>query len=155
MTLNEYQEKAKVTDCRDKSIKMICNGFGLIGELEELNEVPLQDYKGAIKESGDVLWYCSSIATYLNLKLEDIYKMNSTGSDINRPIAEVFKKVYRDKDGEFDEKDKEEIAIFISYVINWELPNGEKNLKEVMQTNIDKLYSRKERGVIKGNGNDR
>jgi len=153
MTLNQYQELAKGTDCRDEKIKMICNGFGLIGELEEYKECSLEDKKNIIKESGDVMWYCSSICSCLGADLQEV--CNKEIKEIDRPIAEVFKKAFRDNKGVFDKKYKEDILTYVNYVINWILPFGTKNLEEIMQANIDKLYSRKQRGVIKGDGDNR
>lgn len=155
MTLNQYQELAKGTDCRDEKIKMICNGFGLVGELEEYKNTDSDDLENVMKEAGDVMWYCASICNCLDVDLQDICGIGVNSGSLNKPIAEVFKKVYRDNEGIFNNWYKDYILNYINWVIMWNLPYGEENLSEIMQKNIDKLYSRKERGVIKGNGDNR
>lgn len=155
MTLKEYQEKAKVTDIRDNSIKMICNGFGLIGEQEELIESVQKFDKESTeidKEYGDILWYASSICSYFDTSLESVIKGHLEQVDLNKPIAEVFKKVYRDKQGKFDEKD---IAFILTYIYEIFEDIDIEKIEHYAELNIEKLYSRKERGVISGNGNNR
>lgn len=73
-------------------------------------------------------------------------------------VAEKVKKVLRDKGGIFDEETKKQILLEISdtlWYINALANDLGYNLEEVMLANIDKLESRKERGVIHGNGDNR
>ena len=73
-------------------------------------------------------------------------------------FCEKLKKIYRDKDGVFNEFDliemKKEMGDILWYLstICTEL---NFNLDEVAEGNIKKLLSRKERGVINGNGDNR
>jgi len=152
LKLRKYQNEATVTDIRANSIKMICNGFGLIGELEEL-EREVQRFHGEdiIKELGDVLWYCASICTYLSLDLQDIYESNFE-TELSMPLAEIFKKVYRDKKGVFDETDKKYIKAYIRDAI---CGISEDDMDNITNMNIAKLNSRQQRGVIGGNGSNR
>lgn len=68
-----------------------------------------------------------------------------------------IKKVFRDKDGNFDSakddisKELGDVLWYIAQVAN-EL---DINLDDVAQANIDKLFSRKERGVLQGSGDNR
>jgi NTP pyrophosphatase (non-canonical NTP hydrolase) len=73
-------------------------------------------------------------------------------------IANTIKKIMRDDDGTItDEKRKEvkkELGDVLWYVACTATEMG-LNLDEVAQANLDKLASRKERGTLHGNGNDR
>lgn len=73
-------------------------------------------------------------------------------------IAEKVKKIIRDKDGVFSDEDKKQIGHEIGDVL-WYLAvlAHELNLdfEDLAQANLDKLQSRKERGVIGGSGDNR
>ena len=159
MTLNEYQIEAAKTDIRDESIKMICNGFGLLGELEELKTCYTQQ---ELKEAGDVLWYCASICSCFNVGLQDVYdsvdfvdsQLDFVDSQQERPLGEIFKKVYRDDNGTFTLKIQKEILTLIGNTIVNYLENF-GDLEEIMKLNIEKLQNRKHRGAIQGDGDNR
>jgi NTP pyrophosphatase (non-canonical NTP hydrolase) len=73
-------------------------------------------------------------------------------------IAEKVKKIIRDKSGVVSEQDKTELAHEIGDVL-WYLAVLSHQLgvpfEEVAQHNIDKLKSRKTRGVLGGSGDNR
>lgn len=73
-------------------------------------------------------------------------------------VAEKVKKVIRDSDGEFTPEKiqelKKEIGDVLWYVSALCTDLG-LDMGEVAQANIDKLFSRKDRGVIHGNGDNR
>lgn len=73
-------------------------------------------------------------------------------------VADKIKKVYRDHSGEFSEEQRKAIALELSDVM-WYCAALAKDLgyslDEIGQMNIAKLASRKERGVISGNGDYR
>jgi len=73
-------------------------------------------------------------------------------------VAGKIKKLYRDRNGEYDEEYKKEIAKELGDVL-WYLSALCRKfgiqLEDIAQGNIDKLYSRMERDQIKGNGNNR
>lgn len=73
-------------------------------------------------------------------------------------IAEKVKKIIRDKNGEFTSKDKTEIAKEIGDVL-WYLATLAEQLgvsfDDIASTNLAKLKSRAERGVIGGSGDNR
>ena len=73
-------------------------------------------------------------------------------------VAGKVKKIFRDKNGEIAEADREALKQELGDVL-WYLTQicTELNLtlEEVAQANIDKLFSRLERGQIKGNGDYR
>ena len=73
-------------------------------------------------------------------------------------VAEKVKKLIRDGDGVLTDPDREKIALELSdvmwyaAVLAFEL---DYTLEEIMQMNLDKLASRKERGVLSGSGDSR
>ncbi|MEM9951354.1 MAG: nucleoside triphosphate pyrophosphohydrolase family protein [Chloroflexota bacterium] len=73
-------------------------------------------------------------------------------------FAGKIKKIFRDKDGEFSQEDKEALKSELGDVL-WYLTqictNLDLTLEEVAEANLDKLFSRLERGVIGGSGDER
>mgnify|MGYP001084349361 CR=1 FL=1 len=73
-------------------------------------------------------------------------------------IAEKVKKVIRDNKGIFDDKNKLEIIKELGDVL-WYLSNLSSelgfSLEDVARVNLEKLKSRKNRGKIKGSGDNR
>jgi NTP pyrophosphatase (non-canonical NTP hydrolase) len=73
-------------------------------------------------------------------------------------VAEKVKKIIRDKNGEISQADKEELAKELGDVL-WYLAVMAKelgvSLDTIAQQNIDKLQSRKARGVLGGSGDNR
>lgn len=73
-------------------------------------------------------------------------------------VSEKFKKIIRDKNGVITDDDKKEIAKEMGDVL-WYLSQICTELgitfEEVADMNIEKLKSRKERGAIHGNGDNR
>jgi NTP pyrophosphatase (non-canonical NTP hydrolase) len=73
-------------------------------------------------------------------------------------VAEKVKKLIRDGDGILTDPDREKIALEVSdicwylAVLAYEL---DYSLEEIFQMNLDKLASRKARGVISGSGDNR
>lgn len=73
-------------------------------------------------------------------------------------IAEKIKKVIRDKNGLVDQQTKEEVAKELGDVL-WYISTLATelglNLEKIATQNIEKLYSRKKRGKLKGSGDNR
>ena len=73
-------------------------------------------------------------------------------------VAEKIKKVLRDKNGIIDQQTKEEIEKELGDVL-WYVSQISTelglSLDEIADKNIKKLFSRKERGVLHGNGDNR
>jgi len=73
-------------------------------------------------------------------------------------VIEKIKKIVRDKNYKIDNETREKIAKEIGDVL-WYIAQlcTELNLdmEEIAQKNLDKLFSRKERGVLHGDGDDR
>ncbi len=73
-------------------------------------------------------------------------------------VAEKIKKVIRDKNGIIDEETKEKIAKELGDVL-WYVAQLCTELglsmEKVARKNLEKLFSRKERGVLHGEGDER
>jgi len=73
-------------------------------------------------------------------------------------VAEKVKKIIRDKQGVINEDDKEELAKEIGDVL-WYLAVFANDLgysfDEIAEKNLNKLQSRKNRGVLRGEGDNR
>ena len=73
-------------------------------------------------------------------------------------VAGKIKKVFRDKDGQINEQTQSALKAELGDVL-WYLAQVctelDLSLDEVAEYNIDKLYSRLERGTIRGDGDDR
>lgn len=73
-------------------------------------------------------------------------------------VLEKIKKLVRNKNGQHDEADREAISAELGDVL-WYIAQlateFDLNLDQVAEKNITKLFSRLERGVIKGAGDQR
>ena len=129
-------------------------------------------------ELGDVLWYLAELATTIGLDLSDAANsqlLAETDKPVNgsviwlrgwlyglmcraADISEILKKAVRDHDGRLSE-DRQKLVVLrindtleklqrVAGVFGW-------SLDEVAEANLAKLASRKERGVIQGEGSDR
>ena len=73
-------------------------------------------------------------------------------------VAEKFKKIIRDKDGKATDEDKKELAKELGDVLWYVNSVGIYlgfSLEEIAQANLDKVLSRKDRGVTRGSGDNR
>lgn len=73
-------------------------------------------------------------------------------------VAEKFKKIVRDKDGKLSPQDKQELLKELGdilWYVNAVSSLLGSSLAEVAENNLDKVLSRKERGVTKGSGDNR
>lgn len=73
-------------------------------------------------------------------------------------IAEKVKKIIRDKNGKVSPEDKKELAKEIGDVLWYLAVLAEDlgvSLEDIAQQNLDKLQSRKQRGVLGGSGDNR
>jgi len=73
-------------------------------------------------------------------------------------VAEKFKKLIRDKDGKISEEDRQEILKELGDIL-WYVNSVSRllgsTLEEVAAKNLDKVLSRKDRGVTRGSGDNR
>lgn len=79
-------------------------------------------------------------------------------ADESGEVLGKFKKLLRDKKGVLTDEDRKEIAKEIGDVL-WYVSSVSHllgySLQEVAQMNLDKLSSRKDRGVLHGSGDNR
>lgn len=175
MNLTEYQKLSRTTasypvDCVTYPI------LGLCGEIGESYEKILTSHNSdeIHKELGDVMWYIAQITTEIKEDLQTLFNLsistNTLGTDYEfirdrdmciiyaSKIAEVGKKIIRDNDGILDDDRKTRIKtnlIPLIYHFNKWISMQHGNMEDVCQINIDKLFSRKERGAIQGDGDNR
>lgn len=159
MNFDDYQKFAPSTAVfpdhgTGSSMELAYLGLGLMGEFQEWSEAP-----GDIKELGDIIWYVALICVFYNWDMT--YLWHGQRHCQHKPnLAEALKKAIRDnKDAS---KVVEDYIIWVFARIFTYLISIGKNYDEVtelvheaMQVNHDKLSSRQERGVLKGDGNDR
>jgi len=73
-------------------------------------------------------------------------------------VLETIKKIFRDGDGEINEETRKKLEKELGDVL-WYLSNLTTelglSLDEIAKGNLEKLASRKERGVLHGSGDDR
>ncbi len=142
------------------------------------------DKDSIVKEMGDVLWYIVNIAADVEVNFNDVALSISLKPQVGdftelgaqmkqsndlRPalvklpiysgrINEIAKKIIRDNDGTFRIDQRLVVAETLAELLICLFKIGSSwciNLDDVAQVNIDKLSSRKERGVIQGSGDNR
>lgn len=97
--------------------------------------------------------------TYSDIKTDDPIVYPTLGL-INEAgeFAGKIKKIFRDKNGQFSEEDLKALKAELGDVL-WYFTQICTNLgftlEEVAEQNLDKLFSRLERGVIQGEGDNR
>ena len=97
--------------------------------------------------------------TYGDIKTDDpiVYPTLGLVNEAGE-FAGKIKKIFRDKDGHFADADKEALKGELGDVL-WYLTQICTNLgftlEEVAEANLDKLFSRLERGKIRGDGDNR
>jgi NTP pyrophosphatase (non-canonical NTP hydrolase) len=173
MKLDEYQEGARSTAIYPGILYYPT--LGLVGEFGELlAALQRNDHEEIPKEIGDVLWYCANVAADANLTmsqilarvtfpakkplstywcdpLEDI--MIATGI-----VAENVKKTLRDNGNILTDVRRENIRQALAQLLWGLVKIAEEyalSLKACAIANLEKLRSRQERGVIKGDGDSR
>ena len=73
-------------------------------------------------------------------------------------VAEKVKKVHREKNNIFSDEDKQEVAKELGDVLWYVAQLATElglSLDDVAEKNIEKLFSRKDRGMLHGNGDNR
>lgn len=129
--------------------------FGLLGETEEWFESGYD-----LKEAGDIFWYISQLCNINNMELDLVYKEAETYCIKYKPnIAEAAKKYLRDY------KDPHPIIYeYMLYIISlirntYSCTNIysdiDETIKTILMQNTDKLTDRSNRGVLKGDGDNR
>lgn len=154
--LDRYQEFTKTTaiypDVGKKTERELFYLFcGLTGE-----ELEWFDSNYDIKEAGDVFWYLSQLCTYFNTTLYLLFKVTEIGQKKRPNIHESIKKHIRDnKDILFPMWEyMKSILGYILYRYYYSVNNPplEETIKLIIMQNVDKLTDRKNRSVLRGDG---
>ena len=180
LQLNKYQTGAHNTSIYPGTL--VYPTLGLCGEVGELIAVVVEDIDlngcdelddTIKKETGDILWYVANIAEDMGTLLSEIMGREnfeapretwSNETVINElpihagAVAENMKKAIRDDDGDISLARGKNILEALRLVVTWleRLCSWYgTTLEECAQLNLDKLRSRAERGVLKGDGDDR
>jgi len=166
MNLDNYQEQAATTAVYPEQHRYSYPALGVCDEVGEFCEKllpPRATPQELVDELGDVMWYAAQTATDFDLSLSDCY-FNAGPPNDAPDFAMIFaaarlagrvKKVMRgdDIDGKI-----EDITSEIGRIVrSVERIAGilEVTLDDVCDRNLEKLFDRKDRGVIKGDGDER
>lgn len=172
-SLNEYQQQAMSTAIFPVDRSLDYTVLGLLSEVGELAEAWLDNKKSlhdVAAEAGDCYWYCAAIADTLEVSLADVvngsHKVyviattnmihNLTASSGN--LAGLVKKAIRDDSGFFlTERRAKAIHLLGQTVLQLDALCEAQGTSRwaVMNENLDKLASRKARGVLAGSGDNR
>jgi NTP pyrophosphatase (non-canonical NTP hydrolase) len=165
MKLKEYEKIIAETAIYPKEINV---SFGLAYCMLGLNE-EFQEYLDATtpsarkKETGDVIWYVTAMATEVNTTISELWLETATESlnitafsptDIQKMITRLngnVKKYYRDG------KDyTPQIKTVLKYVLCYlaVTVNG-YTFSDVLATNYEKLIKRRETNTLHGEGDNR
>lgn len=178
LTLDKYQELAMTTaleSARNESYM----AFGLANEIGEFQEkiMLLNEAKTTKEETGaelgDVCWYIAGNAFMQGRKLSEIFGSNAVVSEIHAEsvpqekllalgaqmsvVAGEFLGVLkkRIRDGVYkQEKAEASVKALISLVAN-AAESLDTSIDAIMNANLEKLFSRKARGVLGGSGDNR
>jgi NTP pyrophosphatase (non-canonical NTP hydrolase) len=169
MKLIDYQKAAMSTAVFpvDRAFEYLTLGLvGEVGEvLAEINH-PVNALDATLKELGDVLWYAVVLRHHVvgpygeeysmdNIPYTDGYSDPAIGMSTSAGlIANKAKKVIRDGKA-FDPDWVDSMITKILSACKTIAEEYDASIEEIMQTNIDKLASRKERGMIQGSGDGR
>lgn len=173
MTPNEYQEAALTTQNYETTI--IYPSLGLVGEGGEVAEkikklhrdfgwnvsdkVPKDHRKEIALELGDVCWYAAVLASDLGHKLSGLISFDELPVESGSiPMLVVHLNVACSKVSQFAiTEEKLNIIPFrmLFVFINSIAHDLGFSIYDILEMNIIKLRSRKERGVISGNGDFR
>ena len=170
MEVNKYKEIIKLTSLYPDTIhnaQLALSWLGLIEESEEAfdaykrfttidNE---ENRTNVIKEVGDVCWYVTSIAEILDLDLDNIFKTKQNIEELKKYknitlYSGNIKKFYRDGKP-IDKKEIQGTLSLLMLGMLSALKNYDITLDLILKTNYDKLILRKQKGTIKGDGDNR
>lgn len=167
MMLDEYQELAATTAVYPVEYKYAYPSLGLAEEVGEFCEKLLgpRERLDMGHELGDVMWYASAVARDFGLTLSECFVRTDFPASDNPDFAMLFaalrlagrvKKVLRGDT--FDEKKMDQVKLELGRIlhcVNVLAQHFDFTMEEICQMNLDKLFDRKERGVLKGDGDNR
>ena len=164
LTLDDYQKQAKTTAVFPQDVAVVYPALGLVDEIGELLSADLEDQDNFVSEMGDVMWYCAVLSDNLGLSLQECadnakLSMLPDGQALFTNAATVCGRIKKMLRG--DKNNDEKIAVIQGaigdIVVRLRSLAGQFDvpLQEVCERNLDKLFDRKERGVLKGDGDNR
>src|SRR5688572_9671856 len=132
---------------------------GELGELLQELEERVPDKAKIAKEAGDLCWYIAETATVVGVELRDINRTTSDSEirDLTLQICEIVeyvKKSWRHKSRPVAGQLQTDLQLALSFLTQI-LYYSELTLDVVLEQNLEKLRSRKDRGVIHGSGSER
>jgi len=159
MNLRDYQIAAGTTAVYPDTAYVTYPALGLCNEIGEYLESDTDSMWG---ELGDIMWYVSALATDLEADLQDCFDLTEPGGMHSvtvlvihaARIAGWVKKIIRG-DGNDKRDDILKSIGEIIHTIDVISRSRGKSVDQVCQENIDKLFDRKDRGVLKGDGDNR
>lgn len=175
MNWKEYQENCKKTLCYTSYKEMIaCSALEILDEVTEF----LEHYYGENDERllhlelGDILYPVAILTDYYNVVPEaiaepfQVIKYSIGGDFIENTvycagkIAGIIKKVIRDGNYILDETNgrKSKFQYYLDSLFTLILDYcsySKLNFSDILNMNIEKLFDRKERGVLQGDGDER
>ena len=162
---NDYQDQAITTAVYPDEHQISYPALGLVNEIGELLACDPEDDDAIKKEMGDVCWYVAVTAYDLGLRLQDCVDKPALKLGMNdleglyrnsHWIAGHVKKILRGDDGR--EEKVLEIQGFLGDILarlKGLARKMEFTIEEVFEANLDKLFDRRDRGLIKGDGDNR
>lgn len=162
--LDMYQNQAVTLAVYKGDVAIAYPCLGLLEEIGELLECKTDTPDLLIKEMGDVMWYASALAHDLGIRLSECWDEPKVQliPDVEALYKNAFrcagrvKKILRGDDGRED-KVKEVRGLVGDIVRRIEVLAAQygSSLEEVCETNLEKLFDRKDRGVLRGDGDNR
>ena len=173
MKLDEYQKKARSTAIY--SSQLVYPTLGLCGEVGEvINACRFRKTNDIPKEIGDLEWYIANVATDSLLKLSEVCEEEAFDFDAFNAwsweeaceeltvecsiVAENVKKTIRDNYGVLTDDRRKNVRQALKramQALSAIANDWGYGLEECAEMNLDKLFSRKERGKLKGDGDNR
>lgn len=163
--LDAYQTRAVTLAAYPSKYEIAYTALGIIDEIGELLRTDVEaDNDTILSEMGDVCWYCAALSydlgltlssCYDNAKIQMISDMQALFENGTRLCGRVKKILRGDKDRDGKLKEVQGYIGDILRRIEVLAIQRESSLEGVCQKNLDKLFDRKDRGVLKGDGNDR
>ena len=184
MQFKEYQREARTTAVYPINYQLQYVVIGLAGETGELLEKLLPYVSNALdnaqapteellsREFGDILWYVANTAHDANIDIDFDLSSSIPFNDVKGSwvekvflivirmgkISEKVKKALRDNSGILQEvkrqEMKEDLILLLTHLGELASIFGLR-LDHIAAQNLEKLFSRKQRGVIGGSGDNR
>lgn len=165
MDLSKYQTEAYKLAIYPEVYKGLYPMLKLMGELGEFEDVlsePVVNLDDLNKEAGDVMWYVAAVATDMGIDLGTLEK-DQPGACLATSISEAMKlcetlgKLARD--GKISDERRALIPAQLAAIMNGAIATcghmGGGSRAAILRLNLEKLTSRKERGKLSGDGDNR